>query len=590
MSTYRVAAAVVMTGLIGCSDPTATMTHFPRGGGSVSNPGGAAGSIEQQPPREWSEIPDEELWASIAASDREVIVGLRPDGAAGGLESGRPLLTRAQWESRAQRLFASEGREAKDEVRLRYTSRELPHAVVQVSSLGALRALRKRPDVYFVEPARMIAVAQSPGCGAPAALVQPTFSLPEGDIVPIQYRMQGISEAWTKGVTGAGVTIGYVDTGTDNVVPEFTTRFAAGASAGRSITRLSTMGFSFFSPNPTGDGCGHGTRVAGVIGAPRDGLGGVGIAYGANLLSVEATPGSVVNWSAVSVAQGIIQAADQGAWIISMAIGSTTAFQSIRDAISYAARVEPGRRVPLLVAAAGTWTGSSVAPPIVCWLLDVIGTCPSWIQDPTRFIVFPASEPDVIAVTAMELGGWVPSNVSRGPKVEFAMIGDLPGVATSGTGWPAGTPIRFRGSSAAVSAFAGAAALVWSRFPTITRDSLLAVLRCSHAWTPRCQRWSTDVGYGAPDVLRAIGGISQVVATATPAEGDYCWHFSVASVVGGHGPYTYYWPATGSTSPSTEACFGPTGLEYPIQASLEVYVSEPDGASREGKAWFWAYP
>lgn len=290
----------------------------------------------------------------------------------------------------------------------------------------------------------------------------------------------------------------------------------------------------------------------------------------------------------LAVAEAIRIAADRGSRIISLAIGSLSVYQSIREAIQYA--VGPDNSV-LVVAAAGTWWGSSGPPICYAFVFNLFSSCPTWLSNPTSVVVFPASMDEVVAVTAVQLDNWVPANVTRNPKVEFAMMGDLPSVAPSLGGPPVSTPVRFSGSSAAVSAFAGAAALVWSRYPSISRDSLLQILRCSHDWYPRCQRWSNEIGYGAPDVLRALGGISSV-ATASAPDPDHpgCWLLSVTNVAGGVGPFTYHWPQTGSNGPTTQLCTSSEGVETAYQAYTEVHVAEPDGATRRGKAWYWVYP
>lgn len=135
---------------------------------------GTSRSVEQQLPRVWSDLSDEELWKAVEASQHQVVIGLRPIGAVGGLKDGRPPLSRSEWQRRAEAIATTR------EYRVRYTSREMPHAVIEVANIEVLRALRKRSDVYFVEPAAMIASTSTPGCGAPAPLAQPTFTLPEG--------------------------------------------------------------------------------------------------------------------------------------------------------------------------------------------------------------------------------------------------------------------------------------------------------------------------------------------------------------------------------------------------------------------------
>ncbi len=75
-----------------------------------------------------------------------------------------------------------------------------------------------------------------------------------------------------QGVTGSGVKVAVVDTGIDSAHSEF---------SGRTISGTDYTGGS----SPTTDGHGHGSHVAGIIGANRDEAGMRGVAYGVDFLS-----------------------------------------------------------------------------------------------------------------------------------------------------------------------------------------------------------------------------------------------------------------------------------------------------------------
>ncbi|UUO10645.1 autotransporter domain-containing protein [Alcaligenes faecalis] len=92
--------------------------------------------------------------------------------------------------------------------------------------------------------------------------------------------MINAAQAYALGFTGKGVTVGYLDSGIEAKHPEF-----AGAIAG---------GFDFNTDTPYANGqgidadppAGHGSHVAGIIGARRDGKGMHGVAFNSQLFAV----------------------------------------------------------------------------------------------------------------------------------------------------------------------------------------------------------------------------------------------------------------------------------------------------------------
>ncbi|URW82328.1 autotransporter domain-containing protein [Alcaligenes sp. DN25] len=92
--------------------------------------------------------------------------------------------------------------------------------------------------------------------------------------------MINAAKAYSLGFTGKGVTVGYLDSGIEAKHPEF-----AGAIAG---------GFDFNTDTPYANGqgidadppAGHGSHVAGIIGARRDGKGMHGVAFNSQLFAV----------------------------------------------------------------------------------------------------------------------------------------------------------------------------------------------------------------------------------------------------------------------------------------------------------------
>lgn len=133
----------------------------------------------------------------------------------------------------------------------------------------------------------------------------------------------GASSAWdvTRGATG--VIVAVVDSGVDSRHQDLAGRVMAGYDyvAGDS--------------NPM-DEHGHGTHVAGIIaGAANNAVGIAGLAPDTRILPVRVLDARGSGTSS-GVSRGIIYAADQGAKIINLSLGSPTSSQTIRDAIIYA--------------------------------------------------------------------------------------------------------------------------------------------------------------------------------------------------------------------------------------------------------------
>jgi thermitase len=91
----------------------------------------------------------------------------------------------------------------------------------------------------------------------------------------------------------------------------------------------------------------HGTHVAGIIGArTNNGEGIAGIGYNVSILAIRVLGigGGTAEW----VASGITEAADKGADIINMSLGSASNSQTIEDAVNYA-----WKKGAVVIAAAG---------------------------------------------------------------------------------------------------------------------------------------------------------------------------------------------------------------------------------------------
>ena len=125
-----------------------------------------------------------------------------------------------------------------------------------------------------------------------------------------------------EGVTGEGVTVAILDTGID---------YSHGEFEGRIV-----QGWDFVDNDSLPeDGNGHGTHVAGIIAGSNDGFGITGVAFDSNIMPIRVLNNQ--GWGTYSdISAGIRFAADNGADIANLSLGSGRFNQEINSAIRYA--------------------------------------------------------------------------------------------------------------------------------------------------------------------------------------------------------------------------------------------------------------
>ncbi len=154
----------------------------------------------------------------------------------------------------------------------------------------------------------------------------------------------GAPEVWAAGITGQGVTVAVVDTGVDynHVDLDANIWSNSGEIAGNGIDDDSNgfiddiRGWDFIGNdnNPMDENI-HGTHVAGSIAAENNGIGQTGVAFNARIMPVRVldAQGSGSN---LGVANGIRYAANNGAQVINLSLGGSSASSLLLDAIRYA--------------------------------------------------------------------------------------------------------------------------------------------------------------------------------------------------------------------------------------------------------------
>jgi subtilisin family serine protease len=307
--------------------------------------------------------------------------------------------------------------------------------------------------------------AGSSGCGGNTATLGLAQNVDYVNLLPSSkqswnYIYHNIPKAWSKS-TGAGTKVFFIDTGCEFDQENLGSAFNQGSSAGRTIEKIVTLPRETFLGINTGpietadDGCGHGTAMAGACGAPRGTDGNAcGVAYNCNLVTCRGAADVYLDESreAKGVADAFTNAGNRtDVKIISMSMGRITSSSQIRDAVLFA--YGKGK---LIFCAAGTSFG---------WTSGWAG------------VIFPASMSQVNAVTGVRDNSFITtcSDCHNGSETDFTIVMERftdyrkpLTLAMSGD-----VPSTIGGSSVATATAAGIAALVYSKFPTYTRDQVL---------------------------------------------------------------------------------------------------------------------
>lgn len=277
------------------------------------------------------------------------------------------------------------------------------------------------------------------------------------------------------GVRGHGVTVAVVDTGVRGIHAEFSGRLLTGFDA--------TTGIVITAPFLV-DGDGHGTHVAGVIGAARDGRGMHGIAPEVDLLPVRVFDGEGIATN-FSLGNGLRYVIGSPAFVLNLSLGA----QRPQDAYVESAILDNIHDGKLVVVAAGNGGGRN----------------PTW---PARYAKEPSVNGQIIVVGAVDEQNELTTFSNRaGDVADWYIV--APGVdlmstynnSASGYGYMSGT-------SMAAPIVSGAAALLKSRWPALSAEQTAQILF----------RTATDLG--EPGVDRMYGwGLLNVEKAMQPIGG-----------------------------------------------------------------------
>ncbi len=151
-------------------------------------------------------------------------------------------------------------------------------------------------------------------------------------------------EVWAQGYTGKGVVVAVVDTGVDYNHEDLRNNIWTNANeiAGNGIDDDGNgyiddnYGWNFADKNNnTLDNNGHGTHVSGTIAGENNNYGVTGIAYNSKIMPVKVLNDSG-SGSYSSISKGIRYAVDNGANVINLSLGGSSANRTLESAINYA--------------------------------------------------------------------------------------------------------------------------------------------------------------------------------------------------------------------------------------------------------------
>jgi subtilisin family serine protease len=132
--------------------------------------------------------------------------------------------------------------------------------------------------------------------------------------------------AYSRGFTGAGIKVAIIDTGIDLESTDFT-------------GRLDPDSADLVGAGTLDDASGHGTAVAQILAARRDGAGSHGVAFDATIIAYRAEPAcaGACFLSLAAIADGVDRARQAGARVINLSvIGDTAPSVAMRDAVDRA--------------------------------------------------------------------------------------------------------------------------------------------------------------------------------------------------------------------------------------------------------------
>ncbi len=443
---------------------------------------------------EWTKAPDIVLWSAIYHGNNIITIGFGKSEYSTGKDASVIKIKNEIIDFVAKTESELSGKKISATDISLFDGEILNYIDLKIENMETLQKVRSLNNIRYIEPSGYEFFAYSSsyksdsGCDKTSDVINTAdyTTVAPNCLVSWTYTKHNIPSAWNYS-TGAGITVGLVDTGVSPDQPLLGSEFNDGYSSGRTIQKYGVFVDSWWPWSTTTDGpsdkCGHGTLMAATISSPRNNnYMATGVAYNCNLVAYRATGDVVLDGyhEQNGVATALKALGNRtDVKIISMSIGHIISIGKISDAVKYA--YSKGK---LIFAAGGTSTNFT-----------------NWTG-----VIFPAWMAECVAVTGIEDGaGYTECDVChKGSKIDFAVIMQRANDAnrTSVTlGFYANEKSYVGGSSVATATTAGIAALVWARHPTWTRSQILDKMKQSASLYPNRD---SNFGYGYIDALEAV--------------------------------------------------------------------------------------
>jgi len=319
------------------------------------------------------------------------------------------------------------------------------HIQVPANALDAVEsALRRNPKIAFVEKNFV----------AQANLV------PNDPSFVNQWHLQKVSApaAWDLTTGSSAVKVAVIDSGVDPAHPDLVNKLVPGYN------------FLGGSTSDTHDVYGHGTAVAGVIGADTNsGIGVAGLGWNSSVMPLVVVSSSNIATYA-DIASAINYAADHGAKVINMSLGGTSYSSTLQSAVNYA-----WSKGVVIVAAAGNNSSSAG--------------------------FYPAALNNVVAVSATESNDTLSSFSNFGSWITVSAPGNYIFTTNNGGGYG-----NWQGTSFASPQVAAVAALLFAKNPSLSNQQVVDLIR-NNADDLGAAGFDTSFGWGRINAYRAIQAV-----------------------------------------------------------------------------------
>jgi hypothetical protein len=300
----------------------------------------------------------------------------------------------------------------------------------------------------------------------------------EGRVVPndadyagYQYAppLIGLPAAWDITRGSDSVVVAVLDTGINGMHEDF--------ASGQVVAGYNEVSATSIAAGSASDDYGHGTHVAGIIGAVgNNGVGIAGAAWNTRLMPVKVLDNQGRGSNSIVIA-GVVWAVDNGASIINMSLGGGGYSSAFADAVAYA-------------------VSSGVAVVV------------SMGNDGVVLTQYPAAYPGVIAVASSNGRDEISGFSTQGSHCSVAAPGEaiLSLSYSSGSGY-----VYMSGTSMAAPCVAGVAALLKAKSPSLSPAEIRSILEDS----------AVDLGETGFDPQFGYGRIDAGKALTTAARDNY---------------------------------------------------------------------